>query len=66
MALGRSLTLLAGSAAGYALARWVDLCDPAGGCLTWRMAAATAGVGLLVLEIVTLAFDPDGGDPGVG
>jgi hypothetical protein len=66
MALGRSLTLLAGSAVGYALARRVGLCGPDGGCLTWGMAASIGGVGLLVLEIATLAFDPGDGGPGAG
>jgi hypothetical protein len=66
MAIGCSLTLLAGSAAGYALALWVGLCGPAGDCLTWGVLASTGGVGLLLHEILMLAFDPGDDGPRTG
>ena len=59
MVIVRSLALLAGLVAGYALALWAGLCGPAGECLTWSVLAATGGVGVVAQEAAAML--PDAG-----
>lgn len=57
MILTRLFALLAGLSGGYALALWMGLCAPDGGCLTWSVLTTTGGVGVLVQQAAGLLLD---------
>ena len=57
----RLWVLLAGLAAGFALARWLQLGGPDAGPLAWEVLAATGEVGALAHLVAEILLDDGDG-----